>query len=143
MRIGEVAEQAGVNVETLRYYERRGLLPEPVRTPGGHREYGDDAVRFVRAVKEAQTLGFTLAEIEEYMALARREPSAAGETSRERLEGKLAELDERLGLLRTMRAGVLRALDVRWHSLDESTSTAAYLARRGRDPELEPGRRCT
>ena len=138
MRIGEVAEQAGVNVETLRYYERRGLLPEPVRTPGGHREYGDDVVRFVRAVKEAQTLGFTLAEIEEYMALARREPSAAGETSRERLEGKLAELDERLGLLRTMRAGVLRALDVRWRSLDESTSTAAYLARRGRDPELDP-----
>ena len=138
MRIGEVAEQAGVNVETLRYYERRGLLPEPVRTPGGHREYGDDVVRFVRAVKEAQTLGFTLAEIEEYMALARREPSAAGETSREQLEGKLAELDERLGLLRTMRAGVLRALDVRWRSLDESTSTAAYLARRGRDPELDP-----
>ena len=138
MRIGEVAEQAGVNVETLRYYERRGLLPEPVRTPGGHREYGDDVVRFVRAVKEAQTLGFTLAEIEDYMALARREPSAAGETSREQLEGKLAELDERLGLLRTMRAGVLRALDVRWRSLDESTSTAAYLARRGRDPELDP-----
>jgi DNA-binding transcriptional MerR regulator len=139
VRIGEVAEQAGVNVETLRYYERRGLLPEPVRTPGGHREYGDDAVRFVRAVKEAQTLGFTLAEIEEYMALARREPSAAGETSREQLEGKLAELDERLGLLRTMRAGVLRALDVRWRSLDDSPATAAYLARRGRDPELEPG----
>jgi DNA-binding transcriptional MerR regulator len=65
VRIGELAEQAGVNVETLRYYERRGLLPEPVRSPGGHREYGEDAVRFVRAVKEAQTLGFTLAEIEE------------------------------------------------------------------------------
>ena len=58
----------------------------------------------------------------------RDEPRAA--------EGKLEELDERLGLLRTMRAGVLRALDVRWRSLDESTSTAAYLARRGRDPEL-------
>jgi DNA-binding transcriptional MerR regulator len=139
VRIGEVAEQAGVNVETLRYYERRGLLPEPVRTPGGHREYGEDAVRFVRAVKEAQTLGFALAEIEEYMALARREPSAAAESSRERLQGKLAELDERLGLLRTMRAGVLRALDVRWHSLDDSPATAAYLARRGRDPELDPG----
>ena len=60
MRIGDVAEQAGVNVETLRYYERRGLLPEPVRSPGGHRDYDEDTVRFVRAVKEAQMLGFSL-----------------------------------------------------------------------------------
>jgi DNA-binding transcriptional MerR regulator len=139
VRIGELAEHAGVNVETLRYYERRGLLPEPVRSPGGHREYGEDAVRFVRAVKEAQTLGFTLAEIEEYMTLARRSPSAAADTSRERLEGKLAELDERLAALRTMRTGVARALWERWSSVDESTSTAAYLARRGRDPELAAG----
>jgi DNA-binding transcriptional MerR regulator len=138
MRIGELAEQAGVNVETLRYYERRGLLPEPVRSPGGHREYGDDAVRFVRAIKEAQTIGFTLAEIEEYLTLAGRSPSTAAPASRERLEEKLAELDDRLATLRTMRAGVARALDERWSSLDESTSTAAYLARRGRDPELAP-----
>jgi DNA-binding transcriptional MerR regulator len=57
MRVGEVAGRAGVNVETLRYYERRGLLPEPARSAGGHREYGADAVRFVRAVKEAQSIG--------------------------------------------------------------------------------------
>ena len=60
MRVGEVAERAGVNVETLRYYERRGLLPEPARTPNGHRRYDDETVRFVRAIKEAQGLGFTL-----------------------------------------------------------------------------------
>src|SRR5262249_9532526 len=72
MRVGEVAERAGVNVETLRYYERRGLLPEPGRSPGGHREYDEDAVRFVRAVKEAQTLGFSLSEIAEYISLTRR-----------------------------------------------------------------------
>jgi DNA-binding transcriptional MerR regulator len=135
MRIGELAEQAGVNVETVRYYERRGLLPEPVRSPGGHREYGNDAVRFVRAVKEAQTLGFTLAEIEEYLALTSRTPSAAATTSRERLEEKLADIDQRLATLQTMRIGVERALYERWSSLDQSTSTAAYLARRGRDPE--------
>src|SRR4051812_29224415 len=105
MRIGKLAEHAGVNIETLRYYERRGLLPEPVRTPGGHREYGQEAVRFVRAVKEAQTLGFTLAEIEEYLALTNRAPSTAATTSRERLEQKLADLDERLVALRTMRSG--------------------------------------
>jgi DNA-binding transcriptional MerR regulator len=138
VRIGEVADQAGVNVETLRYYERRGLLPEPARSPGGHRAYGEDAVRFVRAVKEAQTLGFSLTEIEEFMALARRSPSDASATSKEQLEEKLAEIDERLAALGTMRAGVVRALYERWSSLDDSTSTAAYLARRGGDPAGTP-----
>jgi len=60
MRIGEVARRAGVNVETLRYYERRGLLDEPPRGINGHREYDEETVRFVKAVKEAQRLGFTL-----------------------------------------------------------------------------------
>ena len=108
MRIGEVAERAGVNVETLRYYERRGLLPEPPRREGGHREYGADAMRFVRAVKEAQSLGFSLAEIEEYLRLARRDPGAASETARERLEGKLEDVDAALAALRTRRAGLAR-----------------------------------
>ena len=60
MRIGETARRAGVNIETLRYYERRGLLPEPPRTPFGHRSYDEETVRFVRAIKEVQGLGFTL-----------------------------------------------------------------------------------
>ena len=72
VRAGEVAQRAGVSLSTLRYYERRGLLPEPVRGPGGHRRYGEDAVRFVRAVKEAQAVGFTLTEIEEYLRAVRR-----------------------------------------------------------------------
>ena len=85
MRIGEVAARAGVNVETLRYYERRGLLPEPPRTPTGHRAYDDDTVRFVRAVKEAQGLGFTLAEIEEYLRAARGDGTRASAALRIRL----------------------------------------------------------
>lgn len=138
MRIGDVAERAGVNVETLRYYERRGLLPEPVRSPGGHREYEEDAVRFVQAVKEAQSLGFSLSEIEEFMALTRRSPGRVSQEARSRLTEKLEEIDARLAALRRMRAGVERALYERWDSLDHSTSTAAYLARRGRDPVGEP-----
>jgi DNA-binding transcriptional MerR regulator len=134
MRIGEMAERAGVSVETLRYYERRGLLPEPVRSPGGHRDYDEDTVRFVRAVKEAQTLGFSLSEIEEYMSLTRRAPSRAPAEERRRLTAKLEEIDEKIAALRRMRAGVERALYERWDSVDTSTSTAAYLARRGQDP---------
>src|SRR4029450_9949034 len=60
MRIGELARRAGVNVETLRYYERRGLLAEPARGPNGHREDDEETGRFVMAVKEAQSLGVTL-----------------------------------------------------------------------------------
>ena len=52
MRVGEVAERAGVNVETLRYYERRGLLPTPDRTPSRHRRYDEETVRFLGAIKE-------------------------------------------------------------------------------------------
>jgi DNA-binding transcriptional MerR regulator len=63
VRTSEVAAQARVNTQTLRYYERRGLLPEPTRTPSGYRNYGDDAVRVVRFVKRAQQLGFTLDEL--------------------------------------------------------------------------------
>ena len=138
MRIGDVAEKAGVNVETLRYYERRGLLPEPDRSPGGHRDYDEDTVRFVRAVKEAQTLGFSLSEIAEYMALTRRAPARGPQEARNRLVGKLEEVDAKLATLQRMRAGLQRALDEKWESLDHSTSTAAYLARGGRDPVGEP-----
>jgi DNA-binding transcriptional MerR regulator len=139
VRIGEVAVRADVNVETLRYYERRGLLPAPGRTTGGHRDYGEEAVRFVRAVKEAQSLGFSLAEIEEYVRLSAREPSRAPGEARTRIEEKLAEVDDRIADLREQRAGLTRALYEVWDALDSSTSSAAYLARRGREPALQAG----
>ena len=69
MRIGAAAAQAGVNVQTLRYYERRGLLPRPPRRTSGYREFPADAVRMVRFIKRAQDLGFTLDEIEELLRL--------------------------------------------------------------------------
>ena len=63
-----------MNTQTLRYYERRGLLPEPERTDSGYRAYGADAVRVVRFVKRAQQLGFTLTDIEELLHLAEGGP---------------------------------------------------------------------
>ncbi|MET0201483.1 MAG: MerR family transcriptional regulator, partial [Gaiellaceae bacterium] len=83
-----------MNVETLRYYERRGLLEEPARGPHGHREYDEETVRFVKAVKEAQSLGFTLSEIEEHTRLTR---SGGGQESiRIRLAQKIDEVDGKL-----------------------------------------------
>ena len=139
MRIGEAARRAGVNTETLRYYERRGLLPEPDRGVGGQREYDDETVRFVSAVKQAQTLGLSLREIEDFVRVARRDPAGAPETIRRRLEQRLGEVDDEITQLRATQAGLVRALYEVWGSVPTSTSTAAYIARAGRHPDLRPG----
>jgi redox-sensitive transcriptional activator SoxR len=137
VRIGEVARRAGVNVETLRYYERRGLLPEPARGPGGHRRYDEDAVRFLRAVKDAQALGFTLTEIEEYLGDVRRRV-APSEALRTRTAAKIDEIDLRIAALRRMREELARIVGCACDSLDHCTCGAAYLARRGADPAAAP-----
>ncbi len=67
LRSGQVADAAGVNVTTLRYYERRGLLDEPDRTLGGHRLYPPETVTMLRIIKAAQRLGFTLEEVAELL----------------------------------------------------------------------------
>ena len=101
MRVGEVASRAGVNVETLRYYERRGLLPAPQREPSGHRRYDEETVRFLRAIKEAQAVGFTLTEIADYLRAARRSHSPS-QALRIRMAAKIDEIDSRIASLRRM-----------------------------------------
>ncbi|HMI25874.1 MAG TPA: MerR family transcriptional regulator, partial [Streptosporangiaceae bacterium] len=136
MRAGEAARRAGVNAATLRYYERRGLLPEPARTPSGHRHYDEDAVRFLRAIKEAQAIGFTLAEIEEYLRVARSGPASAA--LRTRAAAKIDEIDARIARLRRMRDELARIVGCACESLDHCTCGAAYLARRGRAASVRP-----
>lgn len=72
MQIGELAEHAGVNVQTVRFYERRKLLPEPPRTHSGYREYGEQELKQLRFIRQAKTLGFTLDEIREIIRLRGR-----------------------------------------------------------------------
>jgi DNA-binding transcriptional MerR regulator len=105
LRTGQLAERAGVNVQTLRYYERRGLLERPLRRPSGQREYPEAAVRLLRTIKAAQRLGFTLAEIEELIALSEHR-RGAGELQR-RARRKVAEVDARIGQLRQVREALL------------------------------------
>jgi MerR family transcriptional regulator, mercuric resistance operon regulatory protein len=71
MTIGRLAAAAGVHVETIRYYQRRGLLPEPKRPAGGVRRYGEDAAARLRFIKRAQDIGFTLDEVAELLKLER------------------------------------------------------------------------
>jgi len=102
LRIGDVAAKAGVNVETLRYYERRGILRSPKRSSGGYREYPTDTVRLIRFIKRAQELGFTLDEIEDLIAL-RQTPSKRRNKVRELAAAKLRAIDEKIARLDAMR----------------------------------------
>ena len=97
-----MAVKAHVNSQTLRYYERRGLLPEPARTAAGYRDYGDDAVRVVRFVKRAQQLGFTLDDIEDLLHLAGGGPESCDEAS-SMARKRIADLQERIDELVRMR----------------------------------------
>jgi Hg(II)-responsive transcriptional regulator len=102
MRTSEVADRAGVNMQTLRYYERRGLLDAPPRTPGGYREYPSSAVSVLRFVKRAQQLGFSLDEVDELLNLADGGPDNC-DGARVLAETHLAELDRKIADLTRMR----------------------------------------
>jgi DNA-binding transcriptional MerR regulator len=108
MRPGELASVTGVPRETLRYYERRGLLPEPARSLGGHRVYDEDAVTRLRVIKAAQRLGFTLEEISELLRLGRRRGRDAG--LQRRAQAKLDEVEARLADLATIRDNLVAAI---------------------------------
>ncbi len=99
LTIGAVARASGVNVETIRYYQRLGLLREPVKPPGGVRHYAATDVERIRFIKSAQRLGFTLEEIG---LLLRLEDGARCGEAREIAEGKLAEVRARLADLKRM-----------------------------------------
>lgn len=112
MRIGEVAGRAGVNIQTLRYYERRGLLPEPERGRSGYRAYDPDTVRLVRFIKRAQELGFTLREIEDLIEL--RQSPRRGAEVRAVAAAKVEDIERRIRQLKAMRkalGGLVAACD--------------------------------
>ncbi|WP_090103338.1 MerR family transcriptional regulator [Lentzea jiangxiensis] len=119
MKSGELAAAAGVNVQTLRYYERRGLLPEPQRSLGGHRDYDENSVALLRVVKTAQRLGFTLDEVAELLDTGRhRHPTPDLQA---RAQAKLDEVDRRLEDLNTIRQELVRVIDARCDSLTNCT----------------------
>ncbi|MEO7725966.1 MAG: MerR family DNA-binding protein [Burkholderiales bacterium] len=95
LTIGKVADQGGVNVQTIRYYERRGLLPKPARTAAGYRKYSDDAVRRLRFIRQAQALGFSLIEIEELLSL-RMQPGTTCGDIRQHARQKMAAVDNKI-----------------------------------------------
>jgi MerR family copper efflux transcriptional regulator len=109
--IGQLAEQAGVKVATLRYYERRGLLPEPPRRDSGYREYGEENVARIDFIKNAQALGFSLKEIQELLKL-RVDPTTTCEEVTKQGEIKLAQIADKIRALQRMQDALVQLLAV-------------------------------
>jgi MerR family mercuric resistance operon transcriptional regulator len=104
--IGRLAKEAGVNVETVRYYQRRGLIDEPPKPVGGHRRYTTFTLKRIAFIRRAQGLGFSLAEVQ---TLLRYSDGKSWKETRQIAERKFANLDVHIGQLRKMR-DTLKAL---------------------------------
>ena len=102
LTIGKVADRGGVRVQTIRYYERRGLLPKPARTASGYRKYSDEAVRRLQFIRRAQALGFSLGEIEELLSL-RMQPGTTCGDIRKRARQKIATVNDKIEELQRIR----------------------------------------
>lgn len=102
LKVSELADRAGVSSDTIRYYEKEGLLAEPARTHSGYRQYDEAAVERLHFIRGAQTLGLKLGDIKELLAIRDRGACPCGHTQR-LLEQRVAEIDEEIRELRTLR----------------------------------------
>jgi Hg(II)-responsive transcriptional regulator len=107
MTIGQLAAALGVNVQTIRYYERRGLVTAAGRTPAGYRQYGNDTIVRLRFIKHAQELGFSLAEIQTLLALRVRH-GAGCEAMERKAREKIALVEKRIRDLRRLQRTLQR-----------------------------------
>ena len=111
LTIGRLAKQAGVNLETVRFYERRGLLPTPPRSASGYRLFPADAARRLRFIRRAQKLGFSLKEIRELLSL-RVSRTTKSRDIRARTEGKIADIDAKIRSLESMKRTLRKLTNV-------------------------------
>lgn len=138
LTIGRLAQQAGVGVETIRFYEREGLIAQPDRRPSGYRQYPPEVVRRVRFIRHAKDLGFTLKEIQELLDL-RVDPSSTCEDVRKRARAKVTDIEERIASLERMKAALLRL--GRKCRGKGPTSECPILEELDRDEEVRSGNR--
>jgi DNA-binding transcriptional MerR regulator len=102
MRVGQLADAAGVSVQAIRFYERRGLLRQPPRLQSGYRDYPVEALRTVLFIKRMQEVGFTLRELDHFLRLLETQPHDPAER-RACVEAKLRGIDEQIDRLHWMR----------------------------------------
>ena len=107
--IGRLAERAGVNIDTIRYYERNGLLPLPARRASGYREYGQPDVDRLRFIRRAKDLGFTLAEITELLSLSEDRRSDMRGVKR-KAEQRLLQVERKIAELQRVKRGLKKLI---------------------------------
>ncbi len=107
LTIGQLAKKADVNIETVRYYERRGLMPEPPRKESGYRQYSDEMVRRIRFIKHAKELGFSLNEINELLTLKLDARTSCSEVKK-KAETKIADIDGKIKTLQRMKKALVK-----------------------------------
>ena len=117
MLIGEVARLSGVGVQTVRYYEREGLLPTARRTGSGYRQFTSEAPRIIRFVKTAQTLGFSLDEIRDLVRL-RAQPARRREDVRTIARSRLGTIEDKIAKLERMRSALAELICACEHAAD-------------------------
>jgi DNA-binding transcriptional MerR regulator len=122
LRSGQLADAAGVNLQTLRYYERRGLLDEPHRSLGGHRLYPPQAVTVLRVIKTAQRLGFTLDEVADLVDMGRHRHGHTDSGLQTRAATKLTEIEGKIADLQVIATTLRTAIDA---GCDDLTACAA------------------
>lgn len=123
LRTGELAQAAGVNRQTLRYYERRGLLATPARTLGGHRQYPAAALTLLRVIKTAQRLGFTLDEVTELVELGDHRHGRRLDGLQVRAAAKLSEIEAKISDLQMIAATIRTAVDAGCDDLAECAAS--------------------
>jgi len=111
LTIGQVARLARVGVETVRFYEREGLLQEPARRASGYRQYPEDVIARLRFIRRAKELGFSLKEIRELLAL-RVDPETTCAEVRSRAEAKIADVEEKIQALQRIRKALVKLTGV-------------------------------
>lgn len=120
LKIGQVAQQAGVGVETVRFYERKGLIDEPPRRSSGYRAYPAEVVRRIHFIKRSQELGFSLNEIGELLALRVDPQSTCGDVKLQ-AEAKMADIEAKIRSLQRMKRTLKRLSDACGSGKEPST----------------------
>ena len=108
--IGQIAQRTGIGIETIRFYERKGLIDEPPRKESGYRQYSEDAIARLMFIQQAKTLGFSLREINELLSLRKKPGITSGEI-KQLAEAKLEDIENKIRMLKRMQRTLKKLVD--------------------------------
>jgi Hg(II)-responsive transcriptional regulator len=107
LTIGKIAERAGIGIETVRFYEREGLIEKPTRSASGYRQFDEEVIKRLNFISRAKELGFTLKEIRELLSL-KVDPNMCCEDVKNRADTKIADIESKIATLRKMKKALVQ-----------------------------------